>query len=321
MTKNTFFSISTILIIIFSLSCNTKHVDNQKRDKTLVIFHAGSLSNPMKDIIADYTKLNPHIKIITEIGGSVECARKITDLNKPCDVFVSADYKVIENMLIPKYTSWSISFATNEMVIVYRDDSKFASKIDSNNWFSILANNQVRVGRSDPNSDPCGYRTVLITKLAETYYKKPGLSLTLLENSKKDIRPKEVDLLALLETKNIDYLYIYKSIAIQHHLKFISLPKEINLSDSKFDAQYANATVTLKGATPETVKIQKGEAMQYAITIPKNGNNKALAVDFISFFLSKSNGLKTIKKHGQEILSPLKSIGYDSIPPEIKSIF
>ena len=311
------FLVGVVFVVVFG--CGSKHVNKKKEDTRLIIFHAGSLSNPMKEIIAGYKKLHPQVEILTEIGGSVECARKITELNKPCDVFVSADYKVIENLLIPKYASWNISFASNEMVIAYQDNSVHSSQINSDNWMSVLSDNKVRIGRSDPNSDPCGYRTVLLTQLAERYYHRPGLSKRLLQNSQRDIRPKEVDLLAMLETGNVDYLYIYKSIAIQHQLKYISLPPEINLSNSDFDSLYATASIAINGSAPGETKVQKGESMQYSVTMPLNGKNKPLAEDFVAYFLSKDLGLNVIRNHGQQIFTPLKIQGYESLPPSIKA--
>ncbi len=70
---------------------------NQKQK--LIIFHAGSLSVPFKEIAKEFEKLNPNTKIILEVAGSGTCARKITDLHKPCDIMASADYKV--NCLSP----------------------------------------------------------------------------------------------------------------------------------------------------------------------------------------------------------------------------
>lgn len=307
-----------IILLITFYSCTQTHADRKKEDNRLMIFHAGSLSNPMKEIILGYKKLHPEVEILTEIGGSVECARKITELNKPCDVFVSADYKVIDHLLIPKYASWNISFASNEMVIAFGENSALSSQINADNWTSILSNKKVRIGRSDPNTDPCGYRTVILTQLAEQYYHQQGLSRLLLQNSLRDIRPKEVDLLALLETGNVDYLYIYKSVALQHHLKYISLPPEINLSNPSFDSLYAQAQVNTNGAAPGMMNIQKGEAMQYSITMPLNGEHKSLAADFVAFFLSK-DGQDVIQKHGQQLINPLKINGIKFLPQSLKN--
>ena len=89
-----------------------------------------------------------------ESAGSVESARKITDLNKPCDIMASADYKVIDNMLIPKFAGWNIKFVSNEMCIVYSEKSRYAGQINAKNWFDILLKKDVAFGRADPNTDP-----------------------------------------------------------------------------------------------------------------------------------------------------------------------
>ena len=311
-----------ILIIGIQLvGCNSGENKIQKEEPKgeLVIFHAGSISKPVKEIVAEFKARNPNITIYTEAAGSVECARKITELGKSCDVFISADYKVIDNLLIPKFASWNISFASNEMVVAFNENSAYKNEINSSNWISILNRKDVRVGRSDPNSDPCGYRTVLTTKLAEKYYKKLGLSDDLLSKSKRDIRPKEVDLLALLETNNIDYMFIYKSVALQHNLKFISLPNEINLGSITYDSLYSTVKTSIRGDKPGAFINQKGEAMQYSITIPTISKNKKLALTFVHFFLSEKNGMKTIIANGQKSIIPSNSNGYDSIPEELKS--
>lgn len=46
-----------------------------------------------------------------EAAGSRDCARKIRDLKRPCDVLASADYLVIEQLLVPDYADWNICFA------------------------------------------------------------------------------------------------------------------------------------------------------------------------------------------------------------------
>jgi molybdate/tungstate transport system substrate-binding protein len=305
-----------LLIVIQLVSCTSgehKILDKEPNGE-LVIFHAGSMSKPIKEIVAYFKTKNPNITIFTEAAGSLESARKITELGKSCDVFISADYKVIDNLLIPKFASWNISFASNEMVIAFNENSIYKNEINLNNWFSILNRKDVRVGRSDPNSDPCGYRTVLTTKLAEKYYKMIGLSDKLLSKSKRDIRPKEVDLLALLETNNIDYMFIYRSVALQHNLKFITLPNEINLGSISNDSIYSTVKTSIKGNKPGVFIDQTGEVMQYSITIPNVSKNKKLALTFVHFFLSEKDGMKTIVANGQKSIVPSKSNGYDSIP-------
>ena len=109
-----------------------------------------------------------------------------------------------------------------------------SDQINSDNWYEILLNKNVAFGRSDPNADPCGYRSVLTMKLAEKYYKKVGLAAEMLKKDHKYIRPKEVDLIALLEAGEMDYFFIYRSVAEQHKMKYVILPDEINLKTPAF---------------------------------------------------------------------------------------
>ncbi|MDH4241767.1 MAG: substrate-binding domain-containing protein, partial [Phycisphaerae bacterium] len=103
----------------------------------LIIFHAGSLAVPFKQLCEEFNIHHPDVKIIREAAGSRVCARKIADLHRPCDVLASADYTVIDTLLIPEYADWNIKFAANEMVIAFRKDSRRADQINKDNWHDI----------------------------------------------------------------------------------------------------------------------------------------------------------------------------------------
>lgn len=305
-------SIVSLLIVFFISSCSTK---NENR---LIIFHAGSLSVPFKQIAEKFEEQNPNTKVILESAGSRTCARKITDLNKPCDIMASADYKVIDNLLIPNFASWNLKFATNEMAIVYTDKSEFANEITSKNWLNILLNEDVHYGRSDPNADPCGYRAVLTSKLADFYYNRPQFSDSLLAKDKQHIRPKEVDLIALLETQVIDYIFLYRSVAEQHNLKYLILPDSLNLKESQLSSFYKSASTKVSGKKPgEKINIY-GEPMVYGITQIKNGPNTELAKMFLEFFFTDSVGIKIIEQNGQPSTKPSKNQYYSLLPAYLK---
>jgi molybdate/tungstate transport system substrate-binding protein len=284
----------------------------------LKIFHAGSLSVPMKEVTAAFNKQYPEVKVLLESAGSVASARKITDLKKPCDIMASADYAVIDNMLIPGYADWNIKFVSNELSIVYSEKSRYASQINNKNWFEILMREDVAFGRADPNSDPCGYRTVMALQLAEKHYKKPGLAVKMQAKDLNYMRPKEVDLIALLETGSIDYIFLYKSVAIQHQLKFITLPDQINLKNPAFAKLYSTAKVDINGKEPGTKETMTGEPMIYGVTMLKNAPNKEAALAFLRFLLSKEKGMKIMLKNGQPSVIPMENEYYDRLPEELK---
>lgn len=301
------------LITLFSACLN-----NNRNNEKIIVFHAGSLSKPFHEIANLYEKENPGIDILLEAAGSRQCARKITDLKKECDIMASADYTVIEDLLMPVYTKWYLNFARNEMCIAYTDKSRESKSINEKNWMKILLSDNIRYGRSDPNTDPCGYRTVLVLKLAGYYYDMPQLADSLLAKDKTYIRPKEVDLLSLLEAHAIDYLFIYKSVAEQHNLNYLKLPDSVNLGYTDFRNYYKKATVAVSGKKPGEHIIKSGEPMIYALTILPNAPEKELAVDFVKFILDPEKGIKIMEQNGQGSVVPVINNYYNYIPDQLK---
>jgi molybdate/tungstate transport system substrate-binding protein len=286
------------------------------KQKELIIFHAGSLSVPLKQITQEYQKRNPDTKIFLESAGSLVCARKITELKKPCDIIASSDYFVINELLIPDYASWSIRFATNEIVIAYQEKSKYSKEINPDNWMDILQKKDVIYSRSDPDSDPCGYRTVFTFMLAEKYYNKPGLAEKMASKNKEYIRPKEVDLVALLESNAIDYMFQYKSVAVQHGLKYIEMPKEVNLSDPSKNEIYSSVSTEVAGSKPGLKMKVTGDYINYSITILDNAPQKEEAINFMEFLLSPE-GMNIFRKNGQQPIVPLIAEPVEKLPAKL----
>ena len=311
MMRKSFFILITS--VLFFTGCANSHSGKMKE---IIIFHAGSLSVPLKQIAAEYEKKNPTTKILLESAGSLVCARKVTELKKPCDIIASSDYFVINELLIPDYASWGLKFATNEIVIAFGDKSKYADTIDSLNWMDILQKKDVIYGRSDPDSDPCGYRTVFTFMLAEKYYKLPGLAEKMILKNKEYIRPKEVDLVALQESNSIDYMFQYKSVAIQHRLKYIELPKDINLSDPLRNSIYTSVSMDIAGNKPGATMKVTGDYINYSITVLNEAPQKEEAINFLEFLISKE-GMSIFKANGQEPIIPFSSEQKEKLPAQL----
>ncbi|MFO8234883.1 MAG: tungstate ABC transporter substrate-binding protein WtpA [Bacteroidales bacterium] len=305
--------------VLFMANCTPeKQQSNSEISGELVIFHAGSLSGPLHEIADSFNVHYPDVNIKLEASGSVDAARKITDLDREADIMASADYKVIEELLIPEFTSWLIKFASNELALVFNEKSRYASKINQDNWPEILLRKDVSYGRSDPNSDPCGYRSVIAIKLAKKYYKKNQFAEKLLNKNKNFIRPKETDLLALLETNALDYIFLYRSVAEQHELKYLSLPDSINLGSPQLKKYYSTISTEISGKTPNEKITIKGEPMVYGITQLNDAPNPSVAKVFMHFVLSQDKGLKIMENNGQSSVVPAKQTKYESIPKDFK---
>ncbi len=288
-----------------------------KRTGEIIIFHAGSLSVPFKEIADIYQEKNPGIRVLSEPAGSLVCARKVTELKRPCDIVASADYFVIDELLIPEYASWAVHFATNELVIAFQPKAKYSDEISSENWFDILMRDDVIFGRSDPDADPCGYRTVMLFKLAEKHYGVSGLADKMISKNREYIRPKEVDLVALAESNAIDYMFQYKSVAIQHGLNYIALPSEISLGNPAYDSLYNSVSLEVTGSSPGSRITVKGEYINYSLTVIKDAPNEEAAIDFVSFLLSPE-GMEIFRKNGQDPLIPLVSEQRNQVPEKLR---
>ena len=287
----------------------------------LVIFHAGSLSVPFKAMETAFEKQYPKVDIQREAGGSTKMARLISEVGKPADIMASADYVVIDKNLIPNFASWNVRFATNQMVLCYTDKSRYADQINSDNWYDVLQKKDVVWGHSDPNLDPCGYRSVMVLQLAEKFYKKPGLTDALIANRPaKNIRPKSVELISLLQSGHMDYAWEYLSVAVQHGLKFVTLDNHLNLSDYKLTPFYKNARVKVTGKKPGTFIERVGKSITYGITMIDKAQNKEAAEAFLAYMFDPEGGLKVLKEMGQPPFVPVRttSDGMSKLPASLK---
>lgn len=298
----------------------TKGKDSGEGFGKIVIFHAGSLSIPFAEMEKNFEEMYPGTDVIREAAGSRTCARKVTDLGRKADIVASADYTVIKELMIPDYASWCINFATNEMAIMYTPHSRYAEEINSQNWYRILLKPDVQYGHSDPDADPCGYRSQLVWKLAEKYYGVEGLYGKLVKGCpSKNIRPKETDLIALLEAGELDYIFIYKSVAMQHKMPFVELPDQINLKSREYADFYATVSFDVSGKKPGEFITKKGKPMVYGVTIPHNAPNKEGALAFLQYLLGPL-GQEIMRRNGQPPINPAKSDRPDLIPQKLKEL-
>ncbi|MBO8159715.1 tungstate ABC transporter substrate-binding protein WtpA [Thermosyntropha sp.] len=333
--KNWFVAVLMLVFLIFTLGgCGADQSDKKPAENEnskdlkgeLIIYHAGSLTIPFAELERKFEALHPNVDIKRTAGGSRKIARQVAELGDKVDILVSADYTVIDNLLIPDYAKWNAWFGKNSMVIMYTDNSKYADEINSDNWYEVLLRKGVNYGHSEPNIDPCGYRTVLVWQLAEKYYKQDGL-FERLSNScpANNIRPKSVELISLLESGALDYAFEYESVTRQHALKnpkfkWIELPEEINLSSVNHSEFYKNASIDLNGAEPGQIITKVGEPIVYSLTMPTTGENKELAVEFLKFFFNKEQGLKILQDNGQPVLDKVTVTGEENLSEELKPV-
>jgi molybdate/tungstate transport system substrate-binding protein len=304
----------------------------------LKIFHAGSLAKPFEEIEQQFENGYDFDVQRTSLG-SVEVVKQVTELHKTPDIVAVADYSLIPQMMIPEYADWYIQFAQNGMVLAYTDQSKYANEIDENNWYEILGRSDVRFGFSNPNADPCGYRSPMVIQLAEMHYGNSTIFDGLIggntnitvnyENNvysievpetedlgpnteKVEITEKSVNLLAKLTEGSIDYAFEYRSVAFQHGFNFVELPAGIDLSSTEYENTYKRVKI-FSGE-----KWHTGKPIVYGVTIPKNAPHREGAIEFVKLLISE-DGQQALQNCGQPPIIPAIASDIDKLPGELRS--
>jgi molybdate/tungstate transport system substrate-binding protein len=142
----------------------------------------------------------------------------------------------------------------------------------------------------------------------------------MLDKDNRFIRPKETDLLALLESSAIDYIFIYRSVAEQHGLECMLLPGEVNLGNPRFSDLYSTVSIELSGKRPGEKITRYGAPMVYGVTIPYISPNPELAVEFLRFLIDPGGGLADMNECGQPPIVPCRTAEYDDIPETLKEL-
>ncbi len=280
--------------------------------ETLTVLHAGSLTIPIRQVEKAFCEEHKGVSFDDESAGSVKIMRMITEIGKEADVIAVADYSLIPQFLIPKFAKWYVKFASNRLVIAYTPSSAYAKEINQKNWYRILMKKGVEFGFSNPNLDPCGYRTRLMFQLAERYYNIPDLAQKLVTSCPpNNVKSKSVALIADLESGELDYAFEYLSVVKQNKLKYLLLPSQIDFSSPKYSNLYSKATLTLISG-----KKVIGKPIVYGVTVPENASHKNLANEFVAFLLSKE-ARKIFYEDGQPPILPMANVPFKELPSEV----
>ena len=267
----------------------------------LVVFTAGSLARPMRAALDSFSAAN-HVSYELESAGSLETARKLTELGKVPDIIALADEDVFPKVLVPMHVTWYVRFAENRIVLAYTDRSRYAAEVDSTNWWQVLQRPGLEIGRSNPDLDPAGYRTLMVFQLAERFYAQPGLAAALERAaSARNMRPKEIDLVALLESGDIDYAWFYESMARASDVRHVRLPSDIDLSSADKRDVYSQVAVRVIGSSVTDTVTMRGAPIRYAFSIPLHATHAQLAERFGAYLLS-ADGRRVL---GREYLATL----------------
>lgn len=298
----------TALLALLALAACTGR--NRSDDNRLVVFTAGSLARPVRAAL-DTFAATADVRVELESAGSLETARKLTELGRIPDVVALADEEVFPALLMPQFTTWYARFARNRVVIAYSDRSRYAAELTLQNWREILTRSDVQTGRANPDLDPAGYRALLVMHLAERHYDDAGLAARLEANApKRNMRAKEAELVALVQAGEQDYSWQYESLARATGLRYLTLPSAIDLSSDADSAGYATASVRVLGAARGDTITMTGRPIRYALSIPSAAEHREIAERFVAWLLSAA-GRQILRSEHLDALDEPEFAGTD----------
>ena len=280
---------------------------------TLVVFAAGSLARPL-GAVADSFAAATGQRVSVEPAGSLDLARRVTELGQVPDVIALADEDVFPKLLMPTHVTWYARFARNRMVLA-RASERPSVHADTA-WWRALQRNEVRVGRSDPDLDPAGYRALMLFDLAERHLGQPGLASVLLATSPpRYVRPKSAELVALLQAGELDYAWMYESSARGARLAFDTFTVAIDLSREADSTWYASARVSVAGAARgDTIEV-RGGPIRYGLSIPTRAAQPAAGERFVAYLLSEA-GRRILSREFLDVLERPLVVG-SGAPPSV----
>ncbi|RLN70887.1 hypothetical protein BBJ28_00025903, partial [Nothophytophthora sp. Chile5] len=154
---------------VFSPSSSSSSEDSSAPTSTgnVTIYHAGSLVGLMDDALTPAFTAATGVATTLVAKGSVALANLIVN-GSQADVLISADAKVNSKLLMgdanDNLISWYITFGETSIGLGYNPSSPYkevfaAVKNGSVLWYeALLANPDMKLGRTDPDADPKGYR-------------------------------------------------------------------------------------------------------------------------------------------------------------------
>lgn len=256
-------------------------------------------------------------------GGSFADANQIA-AGAPDDVFVSVALTATSSQYLKNLTSnWAVGFASDQMVLAYSNATltsaatniidlantaaKSNATSDWNGLFAALTSGTVKIGISNPVSDPAGLRGWLVLEAAGSLYSggnQQAYVSPLLQNTGNVTGTNAAALVAPLQAGQIQFLFIYKSAAVSDGLKFVALDAHVNLGSPSLSSFYSTFSYT------DSAGKTAGAPIILCITVPLNAVNTAEALQFVQYVIQNAKGLSS---YG---LQPFTvAMLYNNVPP------
>jgi molybdate/tungstate transport system substrate-binding protein len=295
--------------------------------RPLISYSADAYSTEAAALLSGFSQSTGIPVAPVKSGGSFADASQIA-AGAPDDVFISVSLSATG----PKYlknlsANWAIGFASDQMVLAYSNSSSAApvasmgsAAMKSNStsawdaFYTSLGSGSVKVGIADPVADPAGLRGWLALEAAGYLYSggnQGAYVSTMLRSGANVTGAHAAALVAPLESGQIQFLFIYKSAAIAHHLAYIALDRHVNLGDPALGAFYSRFSYRDSAGT------SKGAPIILCVTVPLSSGSALEALRFVQYVVRNA---WTLAAYGLHPFQPALLYSNLAPPPAIAQL-
>lgn len=266
------------------------------------VAYAGSMGALMDKGIGPAFGAAEHVAFQGIGQGAFALARLIAARKMVTNNFIPITAAPMEVVLKAGLARAAVPVASTRMCLPYSPKSPHASLFAAvaagkETLPQALLAKGVRFGRTDPRTDPQGRNILFTMKLAEIYYKVPGLAAKVLGPA---LNPRQIfpepSLLARLESGQMDISSGYLSAVHSQGLPYIPLPDQINLGDATMAGTWYSQARMEVPAAHSTVEAAPEALVFYAAALT-NAPRPRDAAAFVAF-LTGREGQKLFGRFG-----------------------
>jgi molybdate/tungstate transport system substrate-binding protein len=274
---------------------------------TLSILGAGTLTSFFPTLASDLAAQNKSVSApaaAQTYEGSLDVTTAITSLASKADVAAVADFRLVPQLLEPKFAGYEVVFASSPEVLVYNASISAFDGINTTNWGTVLYNAVSTAGVPplavwNASTDPNGYNEIFDMMLqgviygggnnASVYshfysgavggYATPNPSVTKIEH--------ESEAATLLKTGVVSALITYRSYAVANHLTNVSFNPIVGLGANNTTAlsDYKQLSTEILSSSGTLTPVKPAPVL-FAATVPLNAPNPALGAAFLHLLIS-----------------------------------